>query len=73
MKSQSRRMSFVEALVNVLIGYGIAVLSQVVVFPWFGIDVSFTSTLGIGLIFTVVSIVRSYLLRRLFEWVRING
>lgn len=65
--TQSRRMSFVESLANVAIGYGIAVVSQVVVFPWFGIHVPLRSNLLIGLCFTVISIVRSYVLRRLFN------
>ena len=34
---QSRAMSLVEAMTNVVVGYGVAVLTQIVVFPWFGI------------------------------------
>lgn len=68
--NQSRRMSFIESLVNVAVGYGVAVASQVIVFPWFGIAITFADTLEIGLIFTGVSIVRSYALRRWFEWMR---
>jgi len=65
--TQSRRMSFVESLANVAIGYGVAVASQVLIFPLFGIHVPFRSNLMIGLWFTVISIVRSYVLRRLFN------
>ena len=65
--SQSRRMSFVESLSNVAIGYGVAVVSQVVIFPWFGIHVPLRSNLMIGLWFTGISIVRSYVIRRLFN------
>ena len=64
---QSRVMSLVEALANVLVGYGVAVLVQVVLFPVLGFAVTFRQNLAIGLVFTVVSIVRSYTLRRLFE------
>lgn len=56
-----------EALVNVLIGYGIALAAQLVIFPLFGIHVSPQDNILIGLLFTVVSIVRSYALRRLFN------
>jgi hypothetical protein len=60
-------MSLVESLTNVAVGYGIAVLTQVTVFPLFGLHASLTQNLLMGLIFTIVSVARSYVLRRLFE------
>ena len=63
---QSRLMSMVELLANVLVGYVVAV------FPLFGLAVTVTENLLIGLIFTVVSIVRSYALRRAFETLRVR-
>jgi hypothetical protein len=64
---QSRVMSLIEALANVLVGYSVAVATQVMVFPIFGLHASLDQNLAIGLIFTVVSLVRSYALRRLFN------
>jgi len=69
---QSRLMSLVESLANVLVGYGVAVATQMVVFPLFGLAVTVTENLLIGLIFTAVSIVRSYALRRGFEALRVR-
>ena len=69
---QSRLMSLVESLANVLVGYGVAVATQMVVFPIFSLTVTVTENLLIGLIFTVVSIVRSYALRRGFEALRVR-
>jgi hypothetical protein len=69
---QSRLMSLVESLANVLVGYGVAVATQLAVFPLFGLAVTVTENLLIGLIFTVVSIVRSYALRRGFEALRVR-
>ena len=69
---QSRLMSLVESLANVLVGYGVAVATQMAVFPLFGLAVTVTENLLIGLIFTVVSIVRSYSLRRGFEALRVR-
>ena len=69
---QSRLMSLLESLANVLVGYGVAVATQMVVFPLFGLTVTVTENLLIGLIFTVVSIVRSYALRRGFEALRVR-
>ncbi len=67
---QSRLMSLVESLANVLVGYGVAVITQMAVFPLFGLAVTVTENLLIGMIFTAVSIVRSYALRRGFEALR---
>lgn len=67
---QSRAMSLVEALANVVVGYGIAVVTQVLVFPLFGLTVTLTENMVIGVIFTVVSIARSFTLRRAFEAIR---
>lgn len=69
---QSRTMSLIEAVANVAVGFGVAVLAQVVVFPLFGLDVSFSDNLTLGAIFTAVSIGRSYALRRLFEAIRVR-
>lgn len=64
---QSRFMSLVESLINVAVGYGIAVITQIVVFPLFGLTTTLSENMAMGAIFTVVSIARSYFVRRLFE------
>lgn len=69
---QSRTMSLVEAVTNVLVGYGAAVTTQMLVFPLFGLHTTLQENLVIGLIFTIISLVRSYLLRRAFETLRIR-
>ena len=66
---QSKRHSVIESVVNVLVGYWIAVLAQALIFPLFGVHVPFASNMAIGGIFTVISLVRSYCLRRAFnQW-----
>ena len=67
---QSRWMSFAEAVVNVVVGYGVAVVTQMLVFPLFGMRASVSDNLVIGVIFTMVSLVRSFTLRRVFESLR---
>jgi hypothetical protein len=64
---QSKKLSFLESLVNVIIGYFVALLSQILIFPLFGIYATYKENLSIGLCFTVISIVRSYILRRIFN------
>jgi hypothetical protein len=66
-------MSFVEAIVNVAVGYGIAVLTQILIFPAFGLHTTLAQNLQMGLVFTGVSICRSFLLRRLFENLRVRS
>lgn len=64
---QSRRGSLIESIVNVAIGYGVALASQLVIFPLFGIHIPFRDNVLIGLWFTAVSILRSYIIRRFFN------
>ena len=70
---QSRTMSLVEAVTNVVVGYVLAIATQIVVFPWFGIETGLAEHLTIGLAFVCVSLVRGYLLRRLFEAIRMRA
>lgn len=71
--SQSRRASAAEAVANVLIGYGVGLAAQVAIFPLFGLQASASDHLAIGGLFTIVSLVRSYALRRLFNRIKSRG
>ena len=68
--TQTRRMSFVEAATNVVVGYVLAILTQLAVFPLFGLEAALGEHLAIGMAFVAVSLVRGYTLRRLFERIR---
>jgi len=70
---QSRFMSLVESITNVVVGFGIAILTQEVVFPIFGFHASPSEHLAIAGLFTVVSFARSFALRRFFEAVRVRS
>ena len=67
MTVQSRRMSLVEAVTNVAVGYALAVVTQIMVFPWFELYPSLGDNLALGAVFVGISLLRSYALRRLFE------
>jgi phosphate/sulfate permease len=69
---QRRATSLIESILNCVIGVGVATAGQIIIFPFFDIHVSLFDTGLIALIFTGISIVRSYALRRLFEWLRVN-
>lgn len=64
---QSRTGAFVEAWTNVLVGYGISVAANLMVMPAFGFRITVADAAGMGLVFTVISVVRSYCLRRWFN------
>ena len=68
--SQSRVGSVLEAIANVALGYWIAIAAQMAIFPLFGVNLPLGDNLLIGLLFTVVSLVRGYALRRLFNRLR---
>ena len=68
---QSRLMSLVESVANVAVGYGVAVVTQILIFPVFGLHTTLAQNLKMGaVVTTVVSIALSFALRRLFECFR---
>jgi hypothetical protein len=73
-RKQTRAASLAESLANVLIGYGLSVATTAVVLPWlFAIYIPIGANLAIGVVFTVVSIARSFAIRRFFEALRVRG
>jgi len=64
---QSRWLSFVEAITNIVVGYGLAVLTQIIVFPLFGLHASLGENFLLAMIFTCISLIRGYTLRRVFN------
>jgi len=63
---QTRRHSAIESITNVAVGYLVALASQIIIFPFFGIHIPIQDNILIGLWFTIISIARSYCLRRIF-------
>lgn len=66
-EGQTRIGAFVEAWANVAIGYTINFTANMFVLPLFGFNVTALDALGIGVIFTIISVIRSYFVRRLFN------
>jgi hypothetical protein len=64
---QSKTQSMIESISNVAIGYLVALASQLAVFPMFGINIPLADNISIGAWFTVISIIRSYVVRRMFN------
>lgn len=68
--TQSRSFSTIEAATNVVLGWMVALITQLLVFPVIGLQVMLWQNLALSGVFTAVSFLRSYVLRRLF--VRLN-
>ena len=67
--NQSRLGSLTETLISTLIGMGVSFAANLWLLPWWGYEVSARQALEIGLVFTVVSILRGYSVRRVFNWI----
>ena len=65
--TQTRLQSLIETATSVAIGYLVAVLSQLIIFPAFGIRTTITDNLLIAGYFTIISVIRGYMVRRWFN------
>ena len=65
--SQTRLSSFIEAIINVAIGFVINFTANMFIFPLFGFHITPGANLLMGLIYTLISVVRSYAVRRWFN------
>jgi len=66
---QSKKNSLFESITNVLVGYFVAFIAQIIIFPVMGIHVDIKDNIVISLFFTCISIIRSYCIRRFFNYV----
>lgn len=64
---QSRKLSLIEAATNVLARFLLAFATQLAMFPAVGLQVGLWDNLRISVAFTLVSLARSYVLRRIFN------
>lgn len=73
MSAQTKRASLAEALINTAVGFGISLGANAVLLPSVGCHISLEQSAFLVVCFTVLSIARSYFLRRWFEWRRVLG
>jgi hypothetical protein len=69
---QSKLMSLIEAVVSILVGFGISLTAQMFMLPLLGVTISFSQNLTFALIMTAISIARQFVMRRLFEALHIR-
>jgi len=64
---QTKLGSMAEAWTNVVVGFGINYAGNIFILPALGVPMSTSKAFHIGLIFTVISVARSYGLRRVYN------
>lgn len=64
---QSKRQSLIETLTSVFVGWLIGVILNMLVLPLFDYNITVVDSLFVSLIFTVVSVIRGYVIRRFFN------
>jgi hypothetical protein len=65
--NQSRRHSIIESITQTVIGLLTSFIIQVILYPLMGIPVTFKQNIIITAVFFVVSIIRGYVVRRIFN------
>lgn len=70
---QSKKHSLIEICVGTVIGYACAVITQIIVFPIFDIHKSPSENTMIAAVFTIISLIRGYGVRRLFNYFHVHG
>ena len=70
---QTKLGSFIEAWANILVGFTINFFANLAILPMFGLSVTPSKAFGIGVIFTIISLVRSYVIRRWFNGLKFGN
>ena len=68
MTSQTRSMSLIESVANTGAGFLVSLVLQISLFSLMSIETTTTQNLLMSGVFTIASLVRGYLMRRLFIW-----
>jgi len=72
---ETKKQSLIEAVANIMVGCPISLFINILILPMFGFTPSFSQNFKIWLIFTIVALVRSYVMRRTFSkiWAKVNA
>ena len=65
---QTKKQSAIEAFMNILFGYSVNFTANMFILPMFGFDISVKQNMFLGILYTLISFVRSYVIRRYYNW-----
>jgi hypothetical protein len=66
-KGQNRKMSFIESIASVTLGYILTVLIQYLIYPVFGINIPVKEAFAISLLIVLIAFVKNFAVRRFFN------
>lgn len=66
-EGQSKLGSMVETATNVGSGYLLALVTQPIIYSYFGLTITMGESAGVALVFTTLSLLRSFCVRRIFN------
>lgn len=67
MSKQTKKLSLLESITNTVVGLLTSFLIQIIIYPLMNIPVTISQNIIITLVFFVASIVRGYIIRRIFN------
>lgn len=70
---QSKKLSIIEAITGTATGFIVSLLIQMIIYPALDIPVRFDQNILITTIFTIASIARGYILRRIFNKIKFGN
>ena len=70
---QTKKGSVLETLLNTAVGFAINYTANLLIFPLYGMHISPGNNFLLGLIYTIISVVRSYIMRRAFNLLHDKG
>ena len=73
MSGQTKKHSVIESVTNIVVGFFVAVIAQIVIFPWFGMHIDLGNSCLMAVPFSAISIARSYCLRRIFNRITVKS
>ena len=68
---QTKKLSIIEAVSNTVIGLLTSFCIQLLIYPFLNIEVSINQNIFITFVFFIVSILRGYIVRRLFNKIKL--
>jgi hypothetical protein len=65
---QTRLGSAIETIISTTIGYSVSLVANILILPLFGYTPTFGAANAIAVVFTFISLIRGYFVRRLFVY-----
>jgi len=65
--TQTKIQSLIESITHTIIGLGTSIVIQLILYPLLSIPVTFGQNIIITSVFFIASIIRGYLIRRIFN------